>query len=282
MVTGASGFTGQHLCALATKSGYDVVSLKSDLMDRSSLLEEFIQVKPDFIVHLAAISFVGSQDKSSFYSVNVVGTTNLLDAILELPKTPHKVLLASSANVYGNCEISPISENTQPSPVNHYAAGKLTMEQMSLNYTNKIPIIITRPFNYTGLGQHVNFVIPKLVNHFLEKKPSISLGNIYVEREFNDVQMVCDLYLKLLKLGSANEIYNVCTGITYSVENIIDLLTKLTGHSIKVELAPEFIRKYEVQRLCGNPTKIRELLEQNHEVLPKILLEETLKDMLSR
>ena len=282
MVTGASGFTGQHLCALATKSGYDVVRVKSDLMDRSSLAEEFILAKPDLVAHLAAISFVGSPDKSSFYSVNVIGTTNLLDVISELPKTPDKILLASSANVYGNCDISPISENTQPCPVNHYAASKFTMEQLSRTYSVKLPIVITRPFNYTGRGQNINFVIPKLVDHFLEKKTSISLGNIKVEREFNDVQMVCDLYLKLLKLGSPGEIYNICTGDTYSIENIIEILIKLTGHPMMVEVASELIRQNEVQRLCGDPQKINELLEQNLETLPKISLEETLKNMLGQ
>ena len=282
LVTGADGFTGQHLCALATKSGYEVVRVKSDLMDRSSLAEEIILAKPDLVAHLAAISFVGSPDKSSFYSVNVIGTTNLLDVISELPKTPGKVLLASSANVYGNCDISPVSENTQPSPVNHYAASKFAMEQLSRTYSSKLPIVITRPFNYTGRGQHINFVIPKLVDHFLEKKASISLGNIKVEREFNDVQMVCDLYLKLLKFGTPGEIYNICTGDTYSLENVIEILIKLTGHSIRVEVASELIRQNEVQRLCGDPQKINELLEQNIETLPKISLEETLKNMLGQ
>ena len=91
MVTGSSGFTGEHLCALAIKSGYEVIRVKSDLMDYSSLEQEFILAKPDLVVHLAAISFVGSQDKSSFYTVNVIGKTNLLDVISKLPKmTPGK------------------------------------------------------------------------------------------------------------------------------------------------------------------------------------------------
>jgi len=282
MVTGASGFTGQHLCALARKSGYEVVKVKSDLLDRSSLADELILAKPDLVAHLAAISFVGSPDKSSFYSVNVIGTTNLLDVISELPKTPGKVLLASSANVYGNCDISPISENTQPRPVNHYAASKFAMEQLSRTYSSKLSIVITRPFNYTGRGQHINFVIPKLVDHFSERKSSISLGNIHVEREFNDVQMVCDLYLKLLKFGVPGEIYNICSSNAYSLETVIGLLVKLTGHSLTVNVDPEFVRPNEVQRLCGDPRKINELVEQHSGILPNISLEETLKSMLGK
>jgi GDP-6-deoxy-D-talose 4-dehydrogenase len=282
MVTGASGFTGQHLCALARKSGYEVVKVKSDLMDCSSLAAELILAKPDFLVHLAAISFVGSPDKSSFYSVNVIGTTNLLDVISKLPKTPYKVLLASSANIYGNCDISPISENMQPRPVNHYAASKYAMEQLSLTYSSRLPIVITRPFNYTGRGQHINFVIPKLVDHFSKKKSSISLGNIHVEREFNDVQMVCDLYLKLLKFGVPGEIYNICSSKTYSLDTVIGLLVKLTGHSLTVNIDPEFVRPNEVQRLCGDPRKINELVKQHSEILLNISLDETLKSMLDK
>lgn len=282
MVTGASGFTGQYFCSLATKSGYEVVSVKSDLLDRPSLRDEFIQAKPDLVAHLAGISFVGSSDKTSFYSVNVIGTTNLLDVISELPKTPAKVLLASSANIYGNCDISPINENTQPSPVNHYAASKWAMELMSRTYNSKLPIVITRPFNYTGLGQHINFVIPKIVDHFVKRKASISLGNIQVEREFNDVQMVCDLYLKLLNFGVSGEVYNICTGDTYSLENVIYMLVKLTGHSMVVNVDPKFVRANEMQRLCGDPRKINELLEQHLEKMPNISLQTTLKSMLDK
>ena len=282
LVTGAYGFTGQHLCALATKSGYDVVRLKSDLMDRSSLAEEFILAKPDLVVHLGAVSFVGSPDKSSFYSVNVIGTTNLLDVISELPKTPDKVLLASSANVYGNCDICPISENVQPSPANHYAASKFAMEQLSRNYSSKVPIIITRPFNYTGRGQHVNFIVPKLVHHFTKKKDSVSLGNITVQREFNDVRMVCDLYLKLLKVGVPGEIYNVCSGDMYSLETVIETLSKLTGHFLTVNVEAEFVRQNELKLLCGDPSKVMELLKKNQITLKQLSLENTLQTMLGQ
>ena len=153
LVTGADGFTGRHFSSRAVKAGHEVVKLKADLLDREALHDEVLLVRPDLVVHLAAISFVGSPDKISFYAVNVIGTTNLLDAILALPKVPFKVLLASSANVYGNCDISPIDEKVAPNPINHYAASKLAMEHIALTYKGKIPIIITRPFNYTGPGK---------------------------------------------------------------------------------------------------------------------------------
>jgi len=282
MVTGSSGFTGEHLCALAIKSGYEVIRVKSDLMDYSSLEQEFILAKPDLVVHLAAISFVGSQDKSSFYTVNVIGTTNLLDVISKLPKTPNKVLLASSANVYGNCDILPINENITPNPINHYAASKLAMEKMALTYSEKIPIVITRPFNYTGPGQDINFVIPKLVDHFLTKKPLISLGNIDIKREFNDVKMVCNSYLTLLNYGKSGEIYNVCSGQVYSLQFVIDTLIKLTGHSIKIKVDPIFVRSNELTILRGDPGKLDSLVSQYGGKLENFSLESTLSDMLNK
>ena len=168
--------------------------------------------QPNYVVHLAAISFVGHGNADDFYRVNVVGTVNLLEALLKLEKKPTKVLIASSANVYGNCEISPISESQQPLPVNHYAMSKLAMELMARTYLSRLPIFFTRPFNYIGLGQAESFVIPKLISHFTKKAEVIELGNLNVEREFNDVRFVCDAYLRLLDVAKPGESYNICSG----------------------------------------------------------------------
>ena len=280
LVTGANGFTGQYLCSLASKAGYEVVKLKADLLDREALQDEVLYVQPDLVVHLAAISFVASPDKISFYAVNVIGTTNLLDAILKLPKAPFKVLPASSANVYGNCEISSIGENVVPNPINHYAASKLAMEKMALTYSDKIPIVIARPFNYTGSGQHINFIIPKLVSHFLDKKVSISLGNINVEREFNDIDMVCEYYLILIKYGVSGEAYNVCSGNTYSLATVIELLSEMTGQVISVNVSKDLVRSNEVINLCGDPYKLEKLIKSHSEMVSKKTLQETLQSMM--
>ncbi len=281
LVTGADGFTGQHLCSRAAKAGYEVFKLKADLLDREALQNEVLLVQPDLVAHLAAISFVGSPDKISFYAVNVIGTTNLLDAILKLSKAPFKVLLASSANVYGNCDILPIDENITPNPINHYAVSKLAMEKMALTYSDKISIVIARPFNYTGPGQDINFIIPKLVDHFLTKKPLISLGNIDVEREFNDVKMVCESYLALLNYGESGEIYNICSGQAYSLQFVIDTLIKLTGHSIKIKVDPVFVRSNELKVLRGDSRKLDNLVAQYAGRLENHSLGSTLSVMLN-
>ena len=102
---------------------------------------------------------------------NAVGTTHLLDAIASLQSVPRRVVVASSANVYGNSTVEPITEATPPAPVNHYAASKMAMEAMARTYVDRLPLVITRPFNYTGVGGQVDhFLVPKLVAHFAERR----------------------------------------------------------------------------------------------------------------
>ncbi len=254
LLTGANGFTGRHFAARAAVAGHEVIPLRANLLDKEVLCEEVRCVKPDAVVHLAAISFVGHADLGAFYAVNVVGTTHLLDTVAQLPEPPRRVLIASSANVYGNNGQSPLTEEDPPAPVNHYAMSKLAMEYMSRTYADRLDIVITRPFNYTGSGQASHFVIPKIAHHFAERASSIALGNIEVEREFNDVQFVCDAYLCLLAHGEAGEIYNICSGRPYTLREIIAAFESLTGHSLKVEVNPAFVRANEVRRLCGTRT----------------------------
>jgi GDP-6-deoxy-D-talose 4-dehydrogenase len=256
LLTGAAGFTGLFFQSAAEAAGHQVVALQADLTDKAAVAADVLQAAPDAVVHLAAISFVGHADDTAFYGVNVVGTMNLLAGLAALPVKPSKVLLASSANVYGNCDASPITEVQPAAPVNHYAMSKLAMEHMAWTYLDRLPIVITRPFNYTGPGQAPQFLIPKLVSHFARRAEQIELGNFHVEREFIDVRMVCDAYLALLALGVPGEVYNVCSGQPYTLQHVIGLLTGITDHTMDVQVNPAFVRTNEVHRLCGSPYKL--------------------------
>jgi GDP-6-deoxy-D-talose 4-dehydrogenase len=280
LLTGADGFTGRPFTAMATQAGHEVIALRSDLTDAHSLASEMMEVRPEAVVHLAGIAFVGHAHEEAFYSVNVVGTTNLLDALIRLETPPKIALLASSANIYGNCAQSPITETQAPAPVNHYAMSKLAMEYMARTYMDRLNIVITRPFNYTGPGQDDVFVMPKLAKHFAQRLPSVQLGNLHVEREFNDVQMVCDVYLKLLDFGEAGETYNVCSGRPYELQEIIDAFTELSGHAIEVKVNPAFVRANEVHSLYGSPDKLKRLLEQHNKTLHHPSLHATLRLLL--
>ncbi|HYP82111.1 GDP-mannose 4,6-dehydratase [Variovorax sp.] len=260
LLTGSNGFTGRPFRHHAQVAGYEVLPLHADLLDTDALTREVQSVQPDYVVHLAGIAFVGHSREEAFYGVNVLGTTNLLDALASLPSPPSMTLLASSANVYGNCAQSPISEDQPPAPVNHYAMSKLAMEYMARAYMHRLQLVVTRPFNYTGPGQDEAFVIPKLAKHFAERAPSVALGNLHVEREFNDVRSVCAAYLFLLQKGVAGEIYNVCSGRMHNLQEIIQEFERIAGHTMDVRVDPHFVRPNEVHQLCGNPGKLKNLM----------------------
>lgn len=279
MITGASGFTGRHFISIAKSAGHEISILESNITDAGSIASELAgRGQIDAVVHLAGAAFVGQANSAGFYEVNSVGTGNLLECLASGSSETRSpvVLLASSANIYGNCEQSPITEDQPPKPVNHYAASKLAMEHIAHTYADRLKIVMVRPFNYTGPGQAPSFLIPKLVDHFVRRAPEIELGNLHVEREFNDVRMVCDAYLSLLDHGVRGEVYNVCSGQPHTLQEVIAALEELTGHHIHVKVNPAFVRASEVRRLCGNPGKLIDCIGS----LRSYALKDTLSTML--
>lgn len=277
LLTGAPGFTGRQFTRSAHAAGHEVLALASDLTDAQALGQEVAGLAFDAVVHLAAIAFVAHADDKAFYDVNLFGTLNLLRALQGRPQPLKKVLLASSANIYGNCRQSPIAETQPPAPVNHYAMSKLAMEHLGRAHGAGLPLVFVRPFNYTGPGQPPHFVIPKLVEHFRRRAPSIAMGNLHVEREFNDVRLVCEAYLRLLEQGKEGDVYNVCTGRPYGFTEVLALLQKLSGHQIEVQVDPALVRANEVVRLCGDPARLIQAIGP----LPAYSLEGTLSWMLA-
>jgi len=276
LVTGLDGFTGHYVEKLLLLSGYQVSGLSVDLLDAQAVYEEVSRLKPDAVIHLAAIAFVAHGDADSFYQVNVIGTRHLLDALAKHVPNVKKVLLASSANVYGNRE-GVMREDMPPSPSNDYAVSKLSMEYMAKLWSQKLPIVIARPFNYSGVGQAENFLIPKIVSHFRQRAKVIELGNIDVWRDFGDVRSVADAYINILEKASAGEVFNVCSGNLYSLREVIDICSNLTGHQIDFKVNPDFVRPNEVKCLRGDASKLKSLLKEWE--MPHLI--ETLKWMLS-
>lgn len=281
LITGAKGFTGVYLSEAAQEAGFQTIALSANLNDMQALEREVLDIKPDFVAHLAGISFVASKDHEAFYRVHALGTSNLLQALSKLQSAPKKILLASSATVYGNSTNHLSTEDQALAPIDHYATSKVAMEEMAKTFFKRLPIVIARPFNYTGPGQKGNFLIPKLVDHFAQKKPFIELGNLNIEREFNDVHMICDAYLKLLEFGNTSEIYNVCSGQARSLQFVLDTLKKMTGHDIEIRVNPDFVRSSEVHRMVGSPEKLKNLIASKGLGLQAPGLEDTLQKMLS-
>jgi nucleoside-diphosphate-sugar epimerase len=227
-----------------------------DLNDRTALAAAVAQARPDVVVHLAAIAFVAHNDAEQMYRVNVVGTRNLLEALAQGPHKPSCVLLASSANIYGNAAVPVIDESVAPAPANDYAVSKLAMEYMARLWMDKLPIVIARPFNYTGVGQSENFLLPKIVSHFRKGARRIELGNLAVARDFSDVRTVAKSYRRLLAAAPAGEVFNICSGRSHSLESVIDMMNDIAGYRIDVHVNPAFVRANEVRTLSGNNAKL--------------------------
>ena len=276
LVTGLDGFTGQYLWAELTACGHETCGLGADLTDEVALAAEVHAVQPDAILHLAGIAFIGHGTPNDFYGVNLVGTRNLLAALASLAEKPRCVLLASSANIYGNAVEGMLDESTAPNPVNDYAVSKLAMEYMARLWLPKLPIVIVRPFNYTGIGQSESFLIPKIVGHFRRRAPEIELGNLDVYRDFSDVRDVAKAYRRLLESAPAGGTFNVCSGSTHSLHDILSICQRLTGHTINVRVNPSLVRANEIKTLSGNPDRLSAAIGQ----WQTVHLEDTLSWML--
>jgi nucleoside-diphosphate-sugar epimerase len=268
LITGLRGFTGYYMARELSAAGYHVHGtvmpgeptgpdiFAVDLLDRASVAAAIEQVRPDVVVHLAGIAFVAHNDADQMYRVNVVGTRNLLEALAAGSHKPSSVLLASSANIYGNADVPVIDEHVPPSPANDYAVSKLAMEYMARLWMDKLPITIARPFNYTGVGQSENFLLPKIVSHFRKEARRIELGNLAIARDFSDVRMVARCYRRLLAAAPAGEAFNVCSGYPHSLESLIDTMSDIAGYRIEVHVNPAFVRANEVLTLTGSNAKL--------------------------
>lgn len=277
LITGASGFTGYYLQEKLKSHSCEVICLKADLTNKKDLIKELRTLVFDYVIHLAAISNTQYSKLEDLYNINTLGTDYLLESFLILNKNLKKILLVSSANIYGDTKDLPITEESIPVPNNHYALSKFAMEYIARTYEDKLPIIFARPFNYTGVGQSSNFVIPKIINKFKTNDEFIELGNINVKREFNDVRYVVDVYFQLLLKGVESEVYNICSGNSYSIVSIMEMLFTLTSHKMDIRINKNFLRDNEIHELYGSPKKIKTLCDLSSE----INIKETLNWMLS-
>lgn len=278
LVTGVSSFTGPYLAQALTERGYEVFGLSQggpacpgvtvidgNLLDATSVRAVIDACKPHYVIHLAAITFVPHGDIAQMYLTNVVGTRNLLTALDAEAADLKNVILASSANVYGNSREGALDEETPFAPANDYATSKVAMEYMAGIWASRLPIAIVRPFNYTGVGQAEKFLIPKIVSHFRRAEPEIELGNIDVVRDFSDVRFVAAAYCALLENALPGECYNFCSGTGHALKDIIAAMCQIAGYEIAVKVNPEFVRANEVKRLVGDNAR---LLQRCPELAP--------------
>ncbi len=288
LVTGSRGFTGRYVCAELTKRGYEVFGLTSDysvmgksidLNAKDALNSAISVLKPDSLIHLAAIAYVDHGCEEDFYKVNVDGTANLLNTIKTNSPRLQNVIIASSANVYGRVQSTevPIKETTKPNPMNAYAESKVKMEEMISSEFSDLQPTVVRPFNYTGVGQSVNFLVPKIVQAYKNRSGNLKLGNLFVSRDFSDVRFIAWAYAELISRHIRGETLNLCSGTTYSITEILKICETISRHSIMVESESSYQRVNEIKLLCGDTGHMERLLGSKS----KYNFSDTLKWMLS-
>lgn len=289
LLTGVTGFLGKHLFRHLENMGHEVFGTASrsqvdapifycDIRDQLAVEDVLHRVQPEIVIHCAAISSVTSSVAQDYYSVNTVGTENMVHAALALP---HQVrfIFISTAGVYGNQDTDLLHEALCPKPVHHYGMSKFCAERVVMNYIDYINYTIIRPFNIIGEDQSSEFIMPKLVNAFYDRLPEVHLGNINVFRDYIDVSDACNLITQIIFNPAAiGEVYNLCTGRPVSIQTILDLLTEITGHEISVQVNPAFVRKNEVWRLLGDLSKLQELVQ---EPIKRLGLEASLRRMIA-
>ncbi len=281
LLTGGSGFAGMHLGRLLRASGADVVELACDVRWAGEVAAEIAAARPVAIAHLAALSSVGDSwlQEHETWEVNTVGTLNVvLGTIQAAPEA--RVLLASSAEVYGNNDDETAHTEARPAaPISPYGRSKAAGEIAGLRAD--LDVVVTRAFPHTGPGQSERFAIPAFAHQIAriergDAPPVLKVGNLAARRDISDVRCVADAYSRLLALRGGPRIVNIASGVDYEIGEVVARLLDLARVPISVEIDESRLRRADIPRLVGDAR----LLTATTGWRPVRSLGETLRDVL--
>lgn len=298
LITGALGFVGRYFIEYLQQNekdaeilGIDITSSaltdvaykKLDLRDKTSVVATLRDYKPDYIVHLAAMSSVAQSwhEPSNCFQNNTTVFLNIVDSIKEL-SLPARLLSVGSSEEYGIYN-EPVREDFVLHPKSPYSVARLAQEYLSKLYVDNygLDIVMTRSFNHIGPRQNSRFVIPSFVEQLVKisqgKQSEIKVGNLDVVRDFLDVRDVVKAYHKILKESSNRQVYNVCSGKGVKLSDIISTISNELGITPKIILDKSKIRPNEIMYVVGDNSSIKSDLGWE----PEYTLEETIKDMIN-
>ena len=287
LITGITGFVGSHMAEYALFKGAQVFGsnrwrskteniehlrskvtfIESDLRDVSSVRALLEISVPDYVVHLAAQSFVGVSwhAPAETLTTNIISQVNLLEALRGLKMSP-RFLAAGSSEEYGlvlDNEL-PIRETNPLRPLSPYAVSKVTQDMMAYQYFKSygLPIIRTRAFNHEGPRRGDVFVTSNFARQVAEieaglREPVVYVGDLTPRRDYSDVRDIVRGYWLLLERGEPGEVYNLCSGKSWQIQQVLDFLLGLsTVKGITVKTDPARLRPSDVMVLEGSPAKI--------------------------
>jgi len=309
LITGITGFAGSHLADYILEHHprvrvfglvrwrsrmenirhiQDRIDLfEADLKDMTSLKKCLTEVRPDRIFHLAAQSFVPTSwtCPAETFAINAGGQINLFEAVLDLGLSP-KIQVAGSSEEYGlvNSDEVPMKESNPLRPLSPYAVSKVAQDLLGWQYFKSygLRVVRTRGFNHTGPRRGEVFICSNFAKQIAEvekkkRSPVLYVGNLEAKRDFTDVRDMVRAYWLCLEKGEEGEVYNIGTGKTYSIREILDLLVSMSRVQVKVEVDPSRLRPSDVPVLLSDSSKFRELTGWE----PRIPLEESLHDLLT-
>lgn len=276
LVTGSNGFVGSHI-----KKAVSVIALDMDLLDKKKLREFFADCKPDFVIHLAAKTYVPDSfaNPQDVYAVNFLGTLNLLEALKE-GDFRGRMLYVGSSDGYGIVDPKdlPVLEEHALHPRSPYAVSKIAAEALCYQWsqTENFEIVLTRPFNHIGPGQNERFAVSNFAKQVALGLDFIEVGDLSVTRDFTDVRDVVRAYLLLLEKGRNGEVYNVCSQKERTLESILHQLLSIKGLQTEIRVSKNRLRPTEQRRICGSFEK----LNRDTGWQPLLPFEMTLQELL--
>jgi GDP-4-dehydro-6-deoxy-D-mannose reductase len=299
LVTGANGFVGRYLCAALAERGHTVVAagrlhegpdvLPLDLQDALNVRGVIDVARPDAVAHLAAQAFVPAAIADPWYThdVNAGGTLRLLEAIRAAHAaggSDPRVLIAGSADVYGPHPLAayPLPEATTLIATNAYAASKIAAEAyaVAMAASYGLHTVVTRAFNHIGPGQDQRFAVASFALQLAEiaagGNPLLLVGNLNAERDFLDVRDVVAAYIFLLEgAGADGEVYNVASGRTVTMKEILRQLVMIARVGVEIRDDPDRLRPSDVPHLSGDAAKLRAVTGWE----PRVPLAASLRDI---
>lgn len=307
-ITGITGFAGNQLARHLLKKGPYTISgtyyseeslqvvsdirneincIKVDLTDAEKTEQIIADQKPDIIFHLAALAASGESFKNPLMTItrNVAMEVNVLEAVRKYELLHTKILIVSSADVYGIVQAQdlPIDENTKFCPTNPYAVSKITQDFLGLQYmiSHNLQIVRVRPFNHIGPGQSPNFVVSSFAKQIAEiekskREPILYVGNIETKRDFTDVRDMVEAYALILKHGKIGDVYNIGSGVAYKIGDILDMLLQFSSTQINVKIDGRLLRPSDTPELVCDNKKLLSVISWK----PKYAIKETLESIL--